>query len=169
MPYRGSCLCKQVALQSAPLQEGHWVSHPQRHWDIYRALAAFLSGSLLLIHALEFLSPACKKDYKACTINLLVLIQWLSRAKPFYCYQYRVNTKQSQSRVIVWKNSWAMHNAEESRTGNVRAKPQKWLSLKKITGSLPVNQAEKCLRVLQVVWWAISNRGQCCTATLTSY
>lgn len=88
MPYLGSCLCKGVALQSAPLQEGDRVSHPHGHWDIYGALAAFLSGSLLLIYAFEFLSLVCKKDYKACTVNLLVLIQRLSCAKPFYCYQH---------------------------------------------------------------------------------
>lgn len=88
MPHLGSCLCKEVALQSAPLQEGVRVSHAHGHCDIYGALAAFLSGSLLLIYAFEFLSPVCKKDYKACTINLLVLIQRLSCAKPFYCYQH---------------------------------------------------------------------------------
>lgn len=45
-------------------------------------------AAFLLIYALDVLSVVCKKDYKACTINLLVLIQWLSCAKAFYCYQY---------------------------------------------------------------------------------
>lgn len=93
-----------------------------------RHLAAFLSGFFLLIYALEILSLVCKKDYKACTINLLVLIQWLSCAKPFYCYQYRINTKQSQSTVIFWNNSWVMHNAEEAHPDNIRAKSQEMLN-----------------------------------------
>lgn len=38
-------------------------------------LAAFLSGSLLLINVSEILSLVHKKDCKACTINLLALIQ----------------------------------------------------------------------------------------------
>lgn len=82
-------------------------------------LAAFLSGSLLLINVLEILSVVHKKDYKACTINLLVLIQWLSCAKPFYCYQYEINTKQSQSTMIFWNNLGVMHNAEEALTDNI--------------------------------------------------
>lgn len=82
-------------------------------------LAGFLSGSLLLINVLEILSLVHKKDCKACTINLLVLIQWLSCAKPFYCYQYPINTKQSQSTMIFWNNLWVMHNAEEALIDNI--------------------------------------------------
>lgn len=100
--------------------------HPSQQvtgFPIYRGtgifmghLAAFLSGSFLLIYAFEILSLVCKKDYKACAINLLVLIQRLSCAKPFYCYQHRINTKQSQSTMIFWNNWWVMHNVEEACT-----------------------------------------------------
>ena len=91
-------------------------------------LAALLSGSLPLIYALEILSLVCKKDYKACTINLLILIQWLSCAKPFYCYQYQINTRQSQSTMIFWSSLWVMHSAEEAHTDNIGAKSHKMLS-----------------------------------------
>lgn len=128
-PYPGFCLQIHGA-ESILLPEGHWVPLLQRHGDIYGAPAAFLSRSFLLIYALEFLSSVCKKDYKACTINLLVLIQWLSCAKPFYCYRYWVNTRQSQSWMIFWNNLWAMHSAKETQADNLRDKPQETLSWK---------------------------------------